>query len=117
MADTILQLIKSVSNLIVKCTCAVIPPLCEATLSLLRQEAVCQQTGDTDSEGDEDDIEHDELLIDAVTDLLPAMGACMGSAFAPLFHQFYEPLMKFSVGYCPKSSVFLFDIRKSGHIK
>lgn len=76
---------------------AVITPLCEATLCLLRQEAVCQQTGDTDSEGDEDDMEHDELLIDAVTDILPALGACMGPAFEPSFRPFFEPLMKFAV--------------------
>lgn len=76
---------------------AVIAPLCEATLCLLRQEAVCQQTGDTDSEGDEDDMEHDELLIDAVTDILPALGACMGPAFEPSFRPFFEPLMKFAV--------------------
>ncbi len=85
--------------------CAVIGPLCEATLSLLRQEAVCQQTGDTDSDGDDDDIEHDELLIDAVTDVLPALGSCMGASFEPLFRQFYEPLMKFAVTYFDKITV------------
>lgn len=74
-----------------------ITPLCEATLCLLCQEAVCQQTGDTDSEGDEDDMEHDELLIDSVTDILPALGKCMGPAFEPLFRPFFEPLMKFAV--------------------
>lgn len=65
---------------------------------LLRQEAVCQQTGDTDGEGDDDDLEHDDILMDAATDLLPAMASCMGGSFEPIFRQLFEPLMKFAVG-------------------
>ncbi|CAM6009508.1 unnamed protein product [Sphagnum balticum] len=93
VCSSIVEVIKSVTYDSVE---KFIGPLCEATLSLLRQEAVCQQTGDTDSDGDDDDIEHDELLIDAVTDVLPALGSCMGASFEPLFRQFYEPLMKFA---------------------
>lgn len=70
--------------------------LSEAVLMLLRQEAVCQQTGDTDSEGDDEDCEHDEILMDAATDLLPALAKCMGPAFEPILRQQFEPLMKFA---------------------
>ncbi|KAL2650159.1 hypothetical protein R1flu_018287 [Riccia fluitans] len=70
--------------------------LSEATLMLLRQQAVCQETGDTDSEGDEDDLEHDDILMDAVTDILPAVASRMGAGFEPIFRQFFEPLMKFA---------------------
>ncbi|CAM6083186.1 unnamed protein product [Calypogeia fissa] len=73
-----------------------IVPLSEVTLTLLKQQAICQMTDETDSEGDEEEGEHDEILMDAVTDLLPAMGSCMGSAFEPYFRQFFEPLMKFT---------------------
>lgn len=72
--------------------------LSEATLALLRQQAMCQMTDETDSDGDEEEGEHDEILMDAVSDLLPAMGLCMGPAFEPYFRQFFEPLMKFTVG-------------------
>lgn len=72
--------------------------LSQATLELLRQEACCQQTDETDSDLDDDDCEHDEVLMDAVTDLLPAFAKCMGSRFEAIFGSFFEPLMKFAVG-------------------
>lgn len=103
--DTVSQVCTSVAEIVKSVSYDSIQkfltPLCEATLCLLRQEAVCQQTGDTDSEGDEDDMEHDELLIDAVTDILPAIGKCMGPGFGPLFRPFFEPLMKFAVCSMP----------------
>ncbi|XP_020551643.1 importin-4 isoform X2 [Sesamum indicum] len=47
------------------------PRLVEATLVLLREESSCQLI-ESDSEIDDDDKEHDEVLMDAVSDLLPA---------------------------------------------
>ncbi|XP_010528662.1 PREDICTED: importin-4 [Tarenaya hassleriana] len=69
-------------------------PLVDATLVLLREEAACQKLDD-DSD-DDDDSGHDEVLMDAVSDLLPAFAKCMGSHFEPVFAKFFEPLMKFS---------------------
>ncbi|KAL6515235.1 hypothetical protein OROHE_018867 [Orobanche hederae] len=71
------------------------PRLVEATLILLREESACQQI-ESDSEIDEDDTEHDEVLMDAVSDLLPAFAKALGTQFAPIFSQLYEPLMKFA---------------------
>ncbi|KAK6156979.1 hypothetical protein DH2020_011227 [Rehmannia glutinosa] len=71
------------------------PRLVEATLVLLREESTCQQI-ESDSELDEDDTEHDEVLMDAVSDLLPAFAKALGTQFAPIFSQLYEPLMKFA---------------------
>ena len=70
--------------------------LVEATSLLLREESACQQI-DSDSEVDDDDSEHDEVLMDAVSDLLPAFAKAMSSQFAPIFAQLFEPLMKFAV--------------------
>lgn len=72
--------------------------LVEATLVLLREESACQQI-QSDSEIDEDDTEHDEVLMDAVSDLLPAFAQVLGAQFAPIFAQMFEPLMKFSVSF------------------
>ena len=72
------------------------PRLVDATLVLLREESACQQV-ESDGEIDEDDTEHDEVLMDAVSDLLPAFAKAMGSYFAPIFAKLFEPLMKFSV--------------------
>ncbi|KAG6396390.1 hypothetical protein SASPL_142538 [Salvia splendens] len=72
-----------------------IPRLVEATLALLREESTCQQI-ESDSEADEDDADHDDVLMDAVSDLLPAFAKALGAQFAPIFSQLFEPLMKFS---------------------
>ncbi|KAK9265423.1 hypothetical protein L1049_003548 [Liquidambar formosana] len=71
------------------------PQLIETTLVLLREESACQQK-ESDSEMDEDDVEHDEVLMDAVFDLLPAFAKSMGSHFGPIFSKLFEPLMKFA---------------------
>lgn len=73
------------------------PQLVDATLSLLQEKSACQQT-ESDSDIDDDDTQHDEELMDAVSDLLPAFAKCMGSHFAPIFAKLYDPLMKFAVG-------------------
>ncbi|MED6207351.1 hypothetical protein PIB30_035056, partial [Stylosanthes scabra] len=69
--------------------------LVEATSLLLREESACQQI-ESDSEVDDDDTSHDEVLMDAVSDLLPAFAKSMGAQFAPIFAQLFEPLMKFA---------------------
>lgn len=71
--------------------------LVDATMVLLREESACQQT-ESDDDIDDDDTEHDEVLMDAVSDLLPAFAKSMGSHFAPIFAKLFEPLMKFAVG-------------------
>ncbi|KAK3016315.1 hypothetical protein RJ639_007295 [Escallonia herrerae] len=53
------------------------PRLVEATLVLLWEESACQQI-ESDSEIDDDDAKHDEVLMDAVSDLLPAFAKAMG---------------------------------------
>ncbi|XP_010916537.1 probable importin subunit beta-4 [Elaeis guineensis] len=71
-----------------------IPRLAEATLTLLHGESSCQQVeSDTDTEGD---IDHDEVLMDAVSDLLPAFAKAMASHFEPIFAKLFDPLMKFA---------------------
>ncbi|XP_010268961.1 PREDICTED: importin-4-like isoform X2 [Nelumbo nucifera] len=72
-----------------------IPRLVEATLILLREDSACQQA-DSDSDIDDTDAEHDEVLMDAVSDLLPAFAKSMGPHFGPIFANLFEPLMKFA---------------------
>ncbi|OMO60738.1 Armadillo-like helical [Corchorus capsularis] len=70
--------------------------LVDATLTLLREESACQQIEEGSDIDDDDDAEHDEILMDAVSDLLPAFAKSMGSHFAPIFAKLFEPLMKFA---------------------
>lgn len=74
--------------------------LVDATSLLLREQSACQQI-ESDSEIDEADGAHDEVLMDAVSDLLPAFAKSMGAQFAPIFGQLFEPLMKFAVSWPP----------------
>lgn len=71
--------------------------LVDATLVLLQEKSTCQLS-DNDSDSDVDDTEHDEVLMDAVSDLLPAFAKSMGPHFAPIFAKLFDPLMKFAVG-------------------
>ncbi|KAK6911106.1 Importin-beta, N-terminal domain [Dillenia turbinata] len=71
------------------------PQIVEATLVLLREESACQQI-ESDSDMDENDVGHDEVLMDAVSDLLPALAKSMGPQFAPIFSNLFEPLIKFA---------------------
>lgn len=70
--------------------------LVESTLLLLQEQSVCQQI-ESDSDDNVDDTEHDVLIMDAVSDILPALAKVMGSSFAPIFTKLFEPLMKFAV--------------------
>jgi len=96
--EVVAQACMSVADIVKDCGFAAIEPyilrLAEATLILLRQESSCQQV---ESDGEDDgDIDHDEVLMDAVSDLLPAFAKVMGSYFDPIFAKLFDPLMKFA---------------------
>ncbi|GAB4847836.1 hypothetical protein Ancab_026896 [Ancistrocladus abbreviatus] len=74
--------------------------LVDATLVLLREESACQMV-ESDGDINDDDTEHDEVLMDAVSDLLPAFAKCMGPHFAPIFAKFFGPLMKYAKAVRP----------------
>ncbi|XP_020584576.1 importin-4 isoform X2 [Phalaenopsis equestris] len=71
------------------------PRLAEATLILLREDSCCQQVG-SDSDNEDGEVNHDEVLMDAVSDLLPAFAKAMGSNFEPVFAEFFDPLMRYA---------------------
>ncbi|CAL4921877.1 unnamed protein product [Urochloa decumbens] len=96
--EVVAQACMSVADIVKDCGFAAIEPymirLAETTLVLLRQESSCQQV---ESDGEDDgDIDHDEVLMDAVSDLLPAFAKVMGSYFDPIFAKLFDPLMKFA---------------------
>lgn len=86
------------------------PQLVDATKLLLGEETACQQI-ESDGEIDDDDSEHDEILMDAVSDLLPAFAKSMGAQFAPIFAQLFDPLMKFAVSWGPIGFTVFLTIR------
>jgi hypothetical protein len=66
----------------------------------------CQQV---ESDGEDDgDINYDEVLMDAVTDLLHAFAKVIGSYFDPIFARHFDPLMKFVV--CLPMRIFCISI-------
>lgn len=96
--EVVAQACMSVADIVKDCGFAAVEPymprLAEATLALLRQESCCQQV---ESDGEDDgDIDHDEVLMDAVSDLLPAFAKVMRSYFDPIFVKLFDPLMKFA---------------------
>ncbi|XP_058771826.1 uncharacterized protein LOC131645180 isoform X2 [Vicia villosa] len=72
-----------------------LPKLVHATSLLLQEQSACQQI-ESDSEIDDEDRSHDEVLMDAVSDLIPAFAKAMGAQFAPIFVNLFDHLMKFA---------------------
>ncbi|MQL91136.1 hypothetical protein Taro_023748 [Colocasia esculenta] len=90
--EVVAQACMGVADVVKDCD---MPRLAEATLTLLREDSACQQI-ESDSENDDGDINHDEVLMDAVSDLLPAFAKALGSHFESIFANLFEPLMKFA---------------------
>ncbi|KAG2553164.1 hypothetical protein PVAP13_9KG514100 [Panicum virgatum] len=107
--EVVAQACMSVADIVKNCGFAAIEPyilrLAEATLILLRQESSCQQV---ESDGEDDgDIDHDEVLMDAVSDLLPAFAKVMGSYFDLIFAKLFDPLMKFKSPHPPQDKTMV----------
>ncbi|KAJ0870382.1 putative armadillo-like helical, importin beta family [Helianthus annuus] len=81
--------------------------LVESSLVLLQQMSTCQQV-EYDSDIKVYDPGQNEVLMDAVTDLLPAFAKAMGSNFAPIFAILFNPLMEFAVSLLNTISCFYF---------
>lgn len=79
------------------------PQLVESILVLLRQKSACHQV-ESDDNIEEDDHTYDEVLMDAVTDLLPPFSKAMGSNFEPIFATLFDPLMEFAVSFLKTKS-------------
>ncbi|WJX26160.1 hypothetical protein P8452_15124 [Trifolium repens] len=75
-----------------------LPELVHATLLLLQEKSACQQI-ESDSEIDDENSAHDEVLMDGVSDLLPAFAKAMGAQFVSIFAQLFDPLMKFAKAF------------------
>lgn len=95
--EVVAQACLNVADIVKDCGYMAIEPymqqLVAATLLLLQEKSDCQEVG---SDSDDDDTTHDDVLMDAVSDLLPAYAKSMGPHFGPVFAKLFEPLMKFA---------------------
>mmetsp|Transcript_22820 Transcript_22820/g.45145 ORF Transcript_22820/g.45145 Transcript_22820/m.45145 type:complete len:578 (+) Transcript_22820:1530-3263(+) len=66
--------------------------VCKAILMLVKEESPCQQNYD---DGDPEAADHDEILIDSVTDIIGVMAQISGASFEPVFSQMFVPICKF----------------------
>jgi importin-4 len=67
---------------------------------LLQEKAPCQMKLDSE---DDDEDDHDNVVMDAVTDLIGAFAKAIGPPFAQYFDAFVPPLMKFTDPLRPHS--------------
>lgn len=65
-------------------------------LSLLSEKAPCQVAAKADHQDEGDDNDHDQVVIDAVADLVSALAKYMGPSFVPYFTEFHKLLLKFT---------------------
>jgi hypothetical protein len=72
----------------------------EATMELLLEKSPCQQAYEDD---DPENAEHDEVLIDSVTDVVGVLAQVVGDSFEPIFRQMFPNLIKFCQPHRPAS--------------
>lgn len=75
----------------------------ELLVNFLQEKGECQRFAEGD-EDDQEELDHDEVLIDSVTDLVAAMAKAKGPAFAPVFQHMFRPLMAFNSEKKPEPS-------------
>lgn len=69
----------------------------ETILTLLSEKAPCQTTGkEATAAEDNDDDDHDHLVIDGVADLIGVLATLIGPDFVQYFDKFHPLLMKFT---------------------
>jgi hypothetical protein len=69
--------------------------LMKAVHQILAEKAPCQQKYEGDQH-DEDEDDHDNLVMDAVTDLIGELAKVLGPNFVPYFDEFQKLLIKFT---------------------
>jgi len=72
----------------------------EATMELLQEKSPCQQSYEDD---DPENAEHDEVLIDSVTDVVGVLAQVVGDPFEPIFRQMFPFVVKFCAPHRPAS--------------
>jgi len=72
----------------------------EATMELLLEKSPCQQAYEDD---DPENAEHDEVLIDSVTDVVGVLAQVVGDTFEPIFRPMFPNLIKFCQPHRPAS--------------
>jgi hypothetical protein len=79
-------------------------PLCDALVALLNKKATCQ--GDLSDEEDDDDEEfntdHDDALIDTVTECATSVGQCFGADFVDYLPHFLKALLAYTQPHRPE---------------
>lgn len=70
--------------------------LMKAIHQILAEKAPCQQKYEGDAEEEEDEDDHDNLVMDAVTDLIGELAKVLGPNFVVYFDEFQKLLLKFT---------------------
>lgn len=80
------------------CIASDIDEIYEAVLELVQEKAPCQMAYDDDDPEKED---HDEVLIDDVTNVIGVLAQMVGPSFDPVFQQIFPALLKFCPAHRP----------------
>lgn len=70
--------------------------LMKAIHQILAEKAPCQEKYEGDAENEEDEDDHDNLVMDAITDLIGELAKVLGANFVVYFDEFQKLLLKFT---------------------
>ena len=73
----------------------VVEALTEKLLLIMNEKTPCQKVSRDDKEEDDEDGDHDNIMLDSAADLICTLAKTLGEQIVPFFDTLQKPLMKF----------------------
>jgi importin-4 len=73
----------------------IIDDLMQRILIIMNEKAPCQRVSSGDGHGDDEENDHDNIVMDSASDLIGTLAKTIGDQMIPFFDQLQKPLMRF----------------------
>jgi importin-4 len=73
----------------------IIDELMQRLLVIMNEKAPCQKMSNGDGQGDDEENDHDNVVMDSASELIGTLSKTIGDQMIPFFDQLQKPLMRF----------------------
>ena len=73
----------------------IIDEVMQRLLIIMNEKAPCQRSSGGDGHGDDEENDHDNIVMDSASDLIGTLAKTIGDQMIPFFDQLQKPLMRF----------------------
>lgn len=73
----------------------IIEELMQRILVIMNEKAPCQKVSNADGQADDEENDHDNIVMDTASDLIGTLAKTIGDQMIPFFDQLQKPLMRF----------------------